>query len=63
MCNPYSRDTLERILDAAERDLEKAKQYDWVDVNQAPFIMGNLEGQLGTVIRVTRQHLEDSDDG
>ena len=25
MCNPYSRDTLERILDAAERDLEKAK--------------------------------------
>ena len=61
MCNPYSQSTFERAIDRAEEGLREAEKYDWKDVNQAPFVMGCLEGHFKALIKIARQHLEDSD--
>jgi hypothetical protein len=63
MCNPYCRMTLERQIDNAEAALNKAAEYQWEDVNQAPFILGTVEGHLKYLIDATRRYLEDSDVG
>ena len=63
MCNAYSRSTFERAIDRAEEGLREAEKFDWSDVNQAPFVLGSVEGHLKTLIQIARQHLEDSDVG